>query len=175
MIQNEPLLDAPIPGQSLTAELGARPWQQTPELKTLEDAVEYYIPKLGDPSTINTTLRIIDSGASLTTIAEVFTLNGTMEGKHTVDLAVLVNPVIVEFLKGLGDLAGIDYTIDADEQNKSDVTPLDANEAEQELLKEQDVQDLMEDVMGDNEEGEVVAEPMEDTTEPKGLMARRSS
>jgi len=100
MIQNEPLLDAPIPGQSLTSELGARPWQQKSELQTLEDAIEYYIPKLGDPSTINTTLRIIESGASLTTIAEVFTLNGTMEGKHNVDVAVLVNPVIVEFLKG---------------------------------------------------------------------------
>ncbi len=173
MIQNEPLLDAPIPGQSLTSELGARPWQQKSELQTLEDAIEYYIPKLGDPSTINTTLRIIESGASLTTIAEVFTLNGTMEGKHNVDVAVLVNPVIVEFLKGLGDLAGIDYTIDADEENKSDVTPLDATEAEQELLKDEDVEDLMEDVMENASDVNDISE--ENEVEPKGLMARRSS
>jgi hypothetical protein len=173
MIQNEPLLDAPIPGQSLTSELGARPWQQKSELQTLEDAIEYYIPKLGDPSTINTTLRIIESGSSLTTIAEVFTLNGTMEGKHNVDVAVLVNPVIVEFLKGLGDLAGIDYTIDADEENKSDVTPLDATEAEQELLKDEDVEDLMEDVMEGASEVNDISE--ENEVESKGLMARRSS
>jgi hypothetical protein len=96
-----------------------------------------------------------------------------MEGKHNVDVAVLVNPVIVEFLKGLGDLAGIDYTIDADEENKSDVTPLDATEAEQELLKDEDVEDLMEDVMEGTSEIKDISE--ENEVEPKGLMARRSS
>lgn len=173
MMQNEPLLDAPIPGQSLTAGLGDRPWQQVSQLQTVEDAVEYYIPRLGDPSLINTTLRIIDSGASLTTIAEVLTLNGIMEGRHTVDVAILVNPVIVEFLKGLGDLAGIDYTIDVDENNKTDITPLDAAEAEQELIKDEDVQDLMEDVIEETSDTKDVTEETE--TEPKGLMARRSS
>ena len=168
-IQNEPLLDAPIPGQSLTAELGNRPWQQPAELKTLEDAVDYYIPRLGDPTLINKTLSIIESGVSLTSIAEIFTLSGTMEGKHNVDVAVLVNPVIVEFLKGLGDLAGIKYTIDADEEDKSDVSPLDMIETEKELLKEEDVEELVTDTIQDN------AEETEIMEEPKGLMARRSA
>ena len=168
-IQNEPLLDAPIPGQSLTAELGNRPWQQPAELKTLEDAVDYYIPRLGDPTLMNKTLSIIESGVSLTSIAEIFTLSGTMEGKHNVDVAVLVNPVIVEFLKGLGDLAGIKYTIDADEEDKSDVSPLDMIETEKELLKEEDVEELVTDTIQDN------AEETEIMEEPKGLMARRSA
>ena len=168
-IQNEPLLDAPIPGQSLTAELGNRPWQQPSELKTLEDAVDYYIPRLGDPELMNKTLSIIESGTSLTSIAEIFTLSGTMEGKHNVDVAVLVSPVIVEFLKGLGDLAGIKYTIDADEEDKSDVSPLDMIEAEKELLKEEDVEELVTDTIQDN------VEETETMEEPKGLMARRSA
>ena len=168
-IKNEPLLDAPIPGQSLTAELGNRPWQQPSELKTLEDAVDYYIPRLGDPTLMNKTLNIIESGVSLTSIAEIFTLSGTMEGKHNVDVAVLVNPVIVEFLKGLGDLAGIKYTIDADEEDKSDVSPLDIIEAEKELLKEEDVDELVTETIQDS------AEETETMEEPKGLMARRSA
>ena len=168
-IQNEPLLDAPIPGQSLTAELGNRPWQQPSELKTLEDAVDYYIPRLGDPALMNKTLSIIESGVSLTSIAEIFTLSGTMEGKHNVDVAILVNPVIVEFLKGLGDLAGIKYTIDADEEDKSDVSPLDMIEAEKELLKEEDVDELVTETIQDN------VEETETMEEPKGLMARRSA
>jgi hypothetical protein len=168
-IQNEPLLDAPIPGQSLTAELGGRPWQQPSELQTLEDAVDYYIPRLGDPTLMNKTLSIIESGVSLTSIAEIFTLSGTMEGKHNVDVAILVNPVIVEFLKGLGDLAGIKYTIDADEEDKSDVSPLDMIEAEKELLKEEDVDELVTETIQDN------TEETETMEEPKGLMARRSA
>jgi hypothetical protein len=118
---------------------------------------------------MNKTLSIIESGVSLTSIAEIFTLSGTMEGKHNVDVAVLVSPVIVEFLKGLGDLAGIKYTIDADEEDKSDVSPLDMIEAEKELLKEEDVEELVTDTIQDN------VEETETMEEPKGLMARRSA
>tara|TARA_R110002167_G_scaffold94585_2_gene252435 strand:+ start:1037 stop:1561 length:525 start_codon:yes stop_codon:yes gene_type:complete len=170
---NEPLLDAPIPGQSLTAELGGRPWQQPSEMKTLEDAVDYYIPRLGDPSQLNTTLGIIDSGTPLTTIAEILTLSGTMEGKHNVDVAVLVNPVIVEFLKGLGDMAGIKYNMDVDSDKDTEVTAIDAVDAERELLDKQDVNKLMDDVMGDEVEEEPM--PMEDKEESKGLMTRRTT
>ena len=44
-----PMIDAPIPGQSLTAELGNRPWQKPPQYNTVEEALEYYIPRLTDP------------------------------------------------------------------------------------------------------------------------------
>jgi len=173
-IQNEPLLDAPIPGQSLTAELGGRPWQQPSEMNTLEDAIDYYIPRLGDPSQINNTLRIIDSGAPLTTIAEILTISGTMEGKHNVDVAVLVNPVIVEFLKGLGDMAGIKYTMDSDDDyTDKEVNELDVIDVENSLIKEE-VDSLMDEVMDtedSKEEPVEIEEQQED--EPKGLMARR--
>ena len=177
-IQAEPLLDAPIPGQSLTSELGGRPWQQPSELNTLEDAIDYYIPKLGDPSQLNTTLRIIDSGAPLTTIAEILTLSGTMEGKHNVDLAILVNPVIVEFLKGLGDMAKIDYVIDGeDNYADEDMTDLDAIDAEDERIKQERVDVLMDDVMETDTVDSIEEEPMpmEEKEEPKGLMTRRTT
>ena len=41
--------DAPIAGQSLTAETGNRNWQQPPQFTTVEQAVEHYLPKLLDP------------------------------------------------------------------------------------------------------------------------------
>ena len=44
-INNEPMLDAPIPGQSLTHELGARPWQTPAQYATVEEALDYYIPR----------------------------------------------------------------------------------------------------------------------------------
>jgi len=177
-IQDEPLLDAPIPGQSLTSELGGKPWQQPSELNTLEDAINYYIPRLGDPSQLNKTLRIIDSGAPLTTIAEILTLSGTMEGKHNVDLAILVNPVIVEFLKGLGDMAKIDYVIDGeDNYADEDMTDLDAIDAEDERIKQERVDVLMDDVMETDTVDSIEEEPMpmEEKEEPKGLMTRRTT
>ena len=37
-------LDAPIPGMSLTHELGARPWQTPPKAATVAEAMETYLP-----------------------------------------------------------------------------------------------------------------------------------
>ena len=97
-----------------------------------------------------------------------------MEGKHNVDVAVLVNPVIVEFLKGLGDMAGIKYTMDSDDDyTDKEVNELDVIDVENSLIKEE-VDSLMDEVMDmedSKEEPVEIEEQQED--EPKGLMARR--
>ena len=132
----EPELDAPIPGMSLTAELGARPWQSPPEGNDLNDAVDYYIPRLGDPEFVGQVLDIIDSGVPLTSIAESMTLVGNMEGKHTIDVGILVQPVIVEFLKGIADITDTKYTMSADKDFRDkDVTEGMLNNVTKELQK----------------------------------------
>jgi len=42
-------LDAPIPGQSLTGELGNFPWENPPQYVTLADAVGFYTDKMDNP------------------------------------------------------------------------------------------------------------------------------
>ena len=49
MANFDKLLDAPIPGQSLTAEVGSRPWQQPAKYNTVEDALEFYANKITNP------------------------------------------------------------------------------------------------------------------------------
>ena len=166
----EPELDAPIPGMSLTAELGARPWQSPPEGATLEDAVDYYIPRLGDPEYIGQVLDIVESGVPLTSIAESMTLVGNMEGKHTIDVGVLVQPVIVEFLKGIADITDTKYTMSADKDFRDkDVTEGMLNNVTKELQKslpeeqQSEINTLVDKSMDTEEEVE----------EPKGLMSRR--
>ena len=46
--QREVALEAPIPGHGLTAPLGGRPWQQPPQFTTVEQAIEFYTPKIMD-------------------------------------------------------------------------------------------------------------------------------
>ena len=73
----------------------------------------------------------------------------------TIDTAVLVNPIITEYIKGLADTAGIEYTMDAQESYiDMDVTESDLNRVEQDLLKDgmltrDVVEDLKEDVTQD--------------------------
>ena len=167
----EPELDAPIPGMSLTAELGARPWQSPPEGATLEDAVDYYIPRLGDPEYVGQVLDIVESGVPLTSIAESMTLVGNMEGKHTIDVGILVQPVIVEFLKGIADITDTKYTMSADKEFRDkDVTEGMLNnvtkELQESLPKEQqsEIDTLVDKSIDTN---------TEEVEEPKGLMSRR--
>ena len=84
----KPPLDAPIPGQSLTAELGNRPWQNPPQFTTVQQAVEFYIPRLVDPNFVEELISIIELGIPLKTIANSMMLGATLQGRHTIDIGV---------------------------------------------------------------------------------------
>lgn len=117
----EDAFDRPIPGMALTHEVGARPWQTPPEYPTLEEALDFYIPRLTDESFINRLIEIIELGIPLTSLAEVITLGGVMQGLHTVDVAVLVNPVLVELMEGIAKKAGVEYRLgDVDSEDVPD-------------------------------------------------------
>ena len=72
--------DAPIPGMSLTHELGARPWQTPSQMNTVEEGIDFYISRLVDRNMAGRLLDIIETGVPLTAIAETLTLGGVMQG-----------------------------------------------------------------------------------------------
>ena len=170
-IELEPELDAPIPGMSLTHELGARPWQTPPEMATVEDAIDFYIPRIGNPKTINQVLGLLESGTPLTNIAETMTLVGTMEGKHTVDVAVLMNPIIVEYLKGIGDITQTPYRLQRDDMDM-EANPVVAEKAIEELNNENkvteeqqtEIADLSKDILKEEKKG-LMSRPMNEEEE----------
>jgi len=175
-VQMEPELDAPIPGMSLTSELGARPWQSPPEGNDLNDAVDFYIPRLGDPEYVGQVLDIIDSGVPLTSIAESMILVGNMEGKHSIDVGVLVQPVIVEFLKGIADITETKYTMSADKNFRDkDVTEGMLNKVTKALQTlPQEQQSDIDNLVAKSSDIDTAIEEKDMMEEPKGLMARRA-
>jgi len=175
-VQMEPELDAPIPGMSLTSELGARPWQSPPEGNDVNDAVDFYIPRLGDPEYVGQVLDIIDSGVPLTSIAESMILVGNMEGKHSIDVGVLVQPVIVEFLKGIADITETKYTISADKNFRDkDITEGMINKVTKELQTlPQEQQSDIDTLVAKSSDIDTDIEEKDIMEEPKGLMARRA-
>ena len=55
----EELFDAPIPGMSLTHELGDRPWQTPAQFPTVDEAIEYYTKVLElDPKRISSSINL---------------------------------------------------------------------------------------------------------------------
>ena len=119
MRQREVQVDAPIPGMSLTAPLGGRPWQQPPQMTTVEEAIDYYLPKLMDREFLPELLTIVELGVPLTTIANSFQLASVMEGKHSIDIGVLVLPVLVEMMITIAEANEIEY-VSGMERSKED-------------------------------------------------------
>ena len=122
MIKPEELLEAPIPGMSLTTEPGSVPWEQPPQLVTIQQVADFYIDKLTeDQDLINKALDAIEAGTPLQVLADgVITFN-MMKGIHTIDVGFLVMPIIVEMLITLAELNDIKYSISFEDATKGKV------------------------------------------------------
>lgn len=156
-----PFLDGPIPGQSLTFEPGNRPWQNPPQYSTVEEALEYYIPRLVDPDLYSELINVIEMGVPLTTIANSLQVGGVMQGYHTIDVGVLIMPVLIEMMAYIAEADNIKYVLGTEEgrrvREKDSTIQLALSKLEAKMPEDIDV----------------VEEQEEETEEPTGLMARR--
>ncbi len=112
-IENQQRFRGPVPGQGMTAEPKSRPWFNPPQYSTTEEAIEFYLDKLSTQEQSTTLFGVIEKGIPLTTLSETLTTGGVMQGMHTVDVALLLNPLLVEFMKGMCEVADVKYTLDS--------------------------------------------------------------
>ena len=110
-----PKFDAPIPGMSLTTEVGNRPWQQPPRFVNTKDVAEYYVEKLAEDEFADMLVDVAESGIPLTTIANTIQMNSVMQGIHSVDSGILALPVIMEMMLITVEAAGIEYNSGMDD------------------------------------------------------------
>lgn len=158
----EETFDAPIPGMSLTHELGARPWQTPPQFPTVDEAIEYYMASMTSEEFMEQLIDVLEMGVPVTSIANSMQLSSVMEGKHSVDVGMLVVPLLMELIMMLGDSAGIEY--------ETGLQNPDRNKARDSQLAKYAMQYKR--ALDEVDTKEMVAEETEDE-QPTGLMARR--
>jgi len=167
MLNLEPSFDAPIPGQSLVAELGARPWQTPPQFKTVDEAIEYYMSRMTSEEFMVQVVDILETGVPVATLANTIQLSSVMEGKHTLDIGILVAPFLMELLMMLGDSAGVEYKTGLENPDAKKTRPTffaKFLKKYNDNLASKDVQEIIEESREEEEE----------IKEPSGLMARRT-
>ena len=162
MLNTEPSFDAPIPGMSLTHELGARPWQTPAQFPSVDEAIQYYMESMSSDDFIDELIDVIELGVPLADLANTIQLASVMEGKHNVDVGVLVTPVIIEMLIFLAESAGVEYTVQVKENKDEKISKAKIARVIQqlELATEEEI-----------EEEEDVKEVAEEAS--TGLMSRR--
>ena len=163
--------DRPIPGMSMTHELGARPWQTPPTYATVEEAADYYIERMANPDFKDQLIDIMEMKIPLTTLANTIQLGSVMEGIHTVDVGMLMIPILVETMMLIGDNADVDYVTGMEGGKPARPAMIDKiiNNVKSKQMESEDmpIEETMEEPIQEQEEDM----PMEE--EPKGLMARR--
>mgnify|MGYP003139082891 CR=1 FL=1 len=168
----EPLLDGPIAGQSLTAEINGRPWLNPPQKVTVDDAIEYYLDRMSSEEFTDQVVDVLEMGVPVTTLANTLQLGSVMEGVHSVDTGMLVMPFIMEMIMLIGDSSGVKYDSGMENPNKGKTRDTMINKVRVELEERMKQKEGMfiegDDEAIDMEEEEIVAEE-----EPMGLMSRR--
>ena len=162
-----PLLDAPIPGQSLTAPLGDRPWQKPAMFPTPEQALEFYVDRLSQDRQINQLVDILELGVPVDTLVDTLQLGGVMEGLHSVDVGITITPALAEVVKQIADGAEIDYTFSSEEIEET--LPTDSEIA----VGIRHLNNKPKGITIKEEEQEEPVVEEETQEQPRGLMARR--
>ena len=161
--RDEPILEAPIPGMAMTHEVGARPWQTPPQYPTVSQAAQYYVTSMQDESFIEQAINLMETGMPITLMANNIQLATVLQGKHTIDVGMLLIPVIMEMLMLIGDRAGIEYTTGMERDKDIEINDSASEAAFTKFQKE----------LGEDKPQEEVVEEDKQEEEPMGLMARR--
>lgn len=162
--------NAPIPGQSLTGKPKNFPWERPPEITDPELAIQYHLEKLSRPKAIEgilDTISILE--VDIATLTKGYLRTQVAEGIHSIDVGLIVAPVIHEFIKQVATAANVDFeegfenkTRDANAKRKRQ------EESAKKYIKNLKVspKELVEDVEVDMVEEEPVKAPT------KGLMSK---
>ena len=81
-----------------------------PQFATVEQALDYYLPDYNQMKLSEQLVDVLEMGIPVTTVANSMQLGAVMEGKHSVDVGMLILPVLVELIMLIGDTAGVKYT-----------------------------------------------------------------
>ena len=159
---NNASFDAPIPGESMMHELGARPWQQPAKYPTVEEALGFYLPRFQNEEFVEGLLDTLEVGIPVTNIANTLQTGAVMEGLHSIDVGIIILPVLVEMITYIAEDAGIEFNTGTEplKTDKPTQTKIDV------IMKRLENKDGKEDIPTE----EVSSEEPEQTG---GLMSRR--
>jgi len=160
-----------FPGQSLTSEPKNAPYENPPEMVEPEEVVMWHLNRLSEPERLDALLDSMELGLDVVTLTEGILRGAVMNGRHSIDVSLIVAPVVHEFIKNAADAANLDYEegFPDDSKQKLDVKyAINSRKAKKMLAEFKGDSPAPKEVEGPNMG---VEEPVAES--PKGLMARK--
>ena len=94
-------------GQSLTGEPKQYPWESPPELDKVGDVISFYVEKLSSQEVMDDLFIALDEGFPLNILVKSLLTTGVMEGMHSIDVSMIVAPVLHEYILGAAKMQGV--------------------------------------------------------------------
>ncbi len=157
----EPNFGRPIPGNSLTTHKpGDRPWERPPEMSTVEDTLRYYFKMLNNPDVIDDLMTLLDMGVPIRPIVQSIYTSGVMNGMHSLDVGLIIEDTMSEFLATVAKSYDIDFTFTEED-------PANSKEAKNERRTTMMLQAAIErgEAQGEDDEGVQLLKQMAETIE----------
>ena len=119
----------PVPGQSLTSTPKGAPYERPPEINDPVKALDYHLDILDNPKAVEQAMFMLEMGIDLSTLVEGITRNAVIEGIHSIDISLIIAPVIHEYLKGYADSLGVKYDEGFEDEDQDERISYARNEA----------------------------------------------
>jgi hypothetical protein len=117
--------DRPVPGQSLTGEVGKHPWENPPQMTNLDQALMFILEKLrSDKKTQKGYDQLITLGMPIESMVNTIAFGGFVEGLWTVDTAELLKPPLMGALFMYAQEKGLPLVMYNNDKDV-DETPID--------------------------------------------------
>ena len=111
----EAIYDAPIPGSSLTKEVGASALKNPPRYTTVDEAIEFYVKQMSTKEFGNKLADTLEMGVPVTSLANIIQMHSVMEGRHTLDVSMMLLPILMEMIAYIAESRNVDYDMGTDE------------------------------------------------------------
>tara|TARA_R110000824_G_scaffold335055_2_gene521602 strand:- start:199 stop:729 length:531 start_codon:yes stop_codon:yes gene_type:complete len=172
------VFNGPIPGQSLTTEPKNAAYERPPEVFDPLEALDVHLNNLSKPEAMEDALYFLELGLDLVTLVEGIVRSAVIEGIHSIDVSLIIAPVIHEHIKAAATKAGIDFDEGFDNPERDE-----AVQYERDTMRAKKMLKKLREQEGEPEELNMMEEeePMEEEAEvettdiapaPMGLMAR---
>jgi len=113
--------EAPIPGQSLTDSPKNAPYERPPETADPMEAVDIHLANLTKEGAMEDVLYFLEMGVDLQTMVQGILRSGVVAGIHSLDVSLIIAPVIHEYIKGFADAAELEYNEGFDDKEANEV------------------------------------------------------
>ena len=102
--------NAPIPGESLTGSPKKYLWERPPEMNDPEEAAQYYLEKLTtNEDAVESAMAMLENDVTIKQLTQGLVRLGVSRGLHSIDVGLLISPILHEALKSTADYLGVEY------------------------------------------------------------------